>query len=186
MGPKLILTKPLATGALRNILHNYVLGLVFIGFSDELKWPEIGASVFTAESPPLRVDIPLAPLLGGISSLTKERPIAVREFLGMLRRASIAESHELLLAYCEHTTQFPKYKALTWFQFARIVRNAVSHKQGGIVEWPKDLKKAGVLEVKWRHRTIRPSDDATELQMPDAEGLQLIGDMMEFLEAGLT
>lgn len=98
----------------------------------------------------------------------------------------MAEAHELLLAYCEHTNQFPTYKALAWFQFARIVRNAASHKQGGIIGWPKDLKNAGVSEVTWRHRTIRESDDGSELQMPDAEALQLIGDMMDFLAKSLT
>jgi hypothetical protein len=37
------------------------------------------------------------------------------------------EAHELILLYCEETQQFPIYKAEPWFQFARVLRNVMSH-----------------------------------------------------------
>ncbi len=185
MSSNLIVTKKDAEGALRNALRNYVLGLVFISHSDELNWSVIGSATLTTNAPPLRVDCPLYPLLGEISSLKRDRPSVVREFCGMLRRASIGESHELMTEYCYKTGQQAKYKGVSWFQFARIARNTVSHRQGGILRWPDDLKKSQIREVSWRHRVIRDSDEGHEFQMPDAEVLQLIGDMLEFLERGL-
>ena len=182
----MINTKADADGAMRNALSNYVLGLVFITHCDDLNWATIGKTTLIAMSPSLKTECSLAPLLSGISSLKNERPIAVREFQGMLRRAAVGESHELLVAYCESTNQFTKYRSVPWFQFARIARNTVSHKQGGIVCWPDDLRKAGLKEVFWRHRVIRESDHGNEFQITDAEILQLFGDMLGFLERELT
>ena len=65
------------------------------------------------------------------------------------------ESYELILLYCHETKQFQVYKAEPWFQFARILRNVVSHKEGGTLrEWPKDLLANGITAVVWRNRTF--------------------------------
>ena len=65
-----------------------------------------------------------------------------RNYENSLLRTMMREAHELILLYCEETDQFATYKAEPWFQFARVMRNIISHKEGGTLrKWPDDLQK---------------------------------------------
>ncbi|HBR09734.1 TPA: hypothetical protein DD712_00520 [Candidatus Acetothermia bacterium] len=56
-----------------------------------------------------------------------DRDIAVKEFLTSQIRALIKESFELIKNYCYETKQVSKFKAEPWYQFARMIRNCLSH-----------------------------------------------------------
>jgi hypothetical protein len=110
-----------------------------------------------------------------------------RNYENSLLRALLRESHELILWYCEETHQFPAYRAEPWFQFARILRNVISHKEGGTLrEWPKDLTAKGITSVAWRGRTIDTTMLSHRLVFYPPEGLELVKDQVEFVTAKLS
>ena len=80
------------------------------------------------------------------------------------------------------TNQYSVYKAEPWFQFARIIRNVVSHKDGGILRtWPRDLTKTGVTQVSWQNRTLDVSMVGQEIAFTHHEALWLFQDQLEFV-----
>jgi hypothetical protein len=110
-----------------------------------------------------------------------------RNYENGLLRAMVRESHELILLYCEQTKQFPIYKAEPWFQFARILRNVVSHKEGGTLrEWPRDLRASGVTSVVWRNRTLDTTMLGTAFVFYPPEGLELLKDQIDFVASKLS
>ncbi|MHB8089391.1 MAG: hypothetical protein ACYDH2_14205, partial [Anaerolineaceae bacterium] len=117
----------------------------------------------------------------------QNRAIAIGELEKSLKRALVREGHELILLYCEESGQVAKYKMAPWFQFARIIRNIVSHKQGSILrEWPKDLIKQGVVTVSWRSRTLSTSMIERVISFTHQEALQLFADQFEFAQNQLS
>ncbi|MGD9110217.1 MAG: hypothetical protein PVG93_04705 [Phycisphaerales bacterium] len=56
-----------------------------------------------------------------------DRGIALNEFNKMLMRTTIKESFEHIKEYCQDTNQFPLLKSEQWYEFARIIRNFLSH-----------------------------------------------------------
>lgn len=56
-----------------------------------------------------------------------DREIALNEFNKMLMRTTIKESFEHIKEYCQDTNQFPLLKSEPWYEFARIIRNFLSH-----------------------------------------------------------
>ncbi len=110
-----------------------------------------------------------------------------RNYENSLLRTLMRETHELILLYCEETQQSSVYKAEPWFQFARVLRNVISHKEGGTLRvWPRDLLERGVTSVTWRAKTF----DTTMLNQPlvfyPTDGLELVKDQIEFAEARLS
>jgi hypothetical protein len=57
----------------------------------------------------------------------KDREIVLREFGKMLMRTLIKESFEHIKDYCEKTDQYIPFKAQSWYEFARMIRNFLSH-----------------------------------------------------------
>jgi hypothetical protein len=99
----------------------------------------------------------------------------------------VRESHELILLYCHETKQFQVYKAEPWFQFARILRNIISHKEGGTLrEWPKDLLRKGITSVAWHNRTFDTTMLGTGLTFYPPEGLELLKDQIDFVASKLS
>ena len=133
-------TKTELLGALHNILNNFVLGTVASSIVPDSEWQKCAnrkASFQALDGSFLHVD--LAPLVQNLLN-PPDRKILIEEYQKALKRSLLSEGHEVILAYCEATKQFPLYKAELWFQFARVIRNVVSHKDGGILRrWPDDL-----------------------------------------------
>ena len=72
------------------------------------------------------------------------------------RRDLIASTHELIVEYCLATAQTHVYAAQPWYQFVRVLRNAVVHYRGEYVSrWPDALRRRGVAELRWRHLVLR-------------------------------
>ena len=57
----------------------------------------------------------------------RDQQLAMREFLKMLMRTLIKESFEHIKDYCTRTEQFGSLKSQSWYEFARIIRNFLSH-----------------------------------------------------------
>jgi len=57
----------------------------------------------------------------------------------LLKHTLVRTTHEVIYMYCEETSQFATCRAEPWFQYARIVGNTLSHKDGAVLHrWPDD------------------------------------------------
>jgi hypothetical protein len=65
-----------------------------------------------------------------VAKLLKDKndgKIVLAEFNKMLMRTTIKESFEHIKEYCQNTNQYPLFKKQPWYEFARIIRNFLSH-----------------------------------------------------------
>jgi len=65
-----------------------------------------------------------------VAELLKKKPehgVVLSEFNKMLMRTIIIESFEHIKEYCQNTSQYPLLKNQKWYEFARIIRNFLSH-----------------------------------------------------------
>jgi hypothetical protein len=181
------MTKTELLNALGNILTNNIYGLVLTRLVPDERWNTISPTVATFRGPQgdlIHIDI--APLCKNMVHPASKKNVT-EEFENCLKRASVREGHEVILLYCEETNQFQLYKSQTWFQFARIIRNVVSHKQAGVLrEWPNDLLKKGITQVTWRSRVLDASMVGTDVEFTIQEALQLLNDQIEFVRNTLA
>jgi len=91
----------------------------------------------------------------------KDREIAMREFLTSQIRALIKESFELIKDYCDDTGQSTVLKAEPWYQFARMIRNCLSHN----FKFEFNKYDKGLLPVSWGARTIETAMDGKHLKL---------------------
>jgi hypothetical protein len=113
------------------------------------------------------------------------RPALARELAKGGRRDLVASTHELITEYCLATGQLPVYMAQPWYQFARLLRNAVVHYRGEYVSrWPEALRRQGITELRWRHLVLR--DHIGEVvPLADADAVALWAEQRAFAEHGL-
>lgn len=90
-----------------------------------------------------------------------DRDIAVKEFLKSQIRALIKESFELIKDYCADTGQTGALEAEPWFQFARMIRNCLSHN----FKFEFNPHDKSLLPVSWGPRTIEIGMDGTHLEL---------------------
>lgn len=90
-----------------------------------------------------------------------DRDIAFKEFLTSQIRALIKESFELIKNYSDETKQDSKFKAEAWYQFARMIRNCLSHNFK--FEFNKYDKR--ILPVSLKSRTIDATMDGKHLEL---------------------
>jgi len=96
-------------------------------------------------------------------------------------RALIKESFELIKDYCDVTNQSSSFRAETWHQFARMIRNCLSHNFR--FEFNNHDKK--LLPVLWKNRTIDSSMDGQQLQLNFfgyVETWELFSEYQDFVE----
>lgn len=172
---------------LENIINNIVFGLLLTRIVRPEAWTTVNppiASFKGSQGDLLRLDI--APMCSRMSDSDYKKAVT-EEFENCLKRATVREGHEILLLYCEQTNQFGIYKSQPWFQFARIIRNVVSHKDAGVLrKWPCDLKDAGILQVSWRHRALDESMVGSAVPFTLYDALLLLKDQIQFARTGLT
>jgi len=144
-------------GQLENAKNNYILGLAAISlFSNERVYPILEEShckfgTYTIEFKQVK----------NLLMKPTDRDIAVKEFLTSQIRALIKESFELIKSYCDETKQDSKFKAEPWYQFARMIRNCLSHNFK--FKFNKDHKR--LLPVSWKARTIDAAMDGKDLEL---------------------
>jgi hypothetical protein len=151
------MTKKELMSQLENAKNNYILGLASISlFSNEKVYPVLDEShakfgIYTVEFKQVK-NLLIKPA---------DRQVAVKEFLTSQIRALIKESFELIKNYCDETNQDSKFKAKSWYQFARIIRNCLSH------NFKFEFRKydTALLPVTWKSRTINASMDGKHLEL---------------------
>ncbi len=80
----------------------------------------------------------------------RDHTIALKEFLKMLMRTLIKESFEHIKDYCQDTGQYAALKTEPWYEFARLIRNFLSHNCR--FEFNKYDKER--LPITWKDKTI--------------------------------
>jgi len=152
-----MITKIELISQLENAKNNFILGLAAISlFSDEKSMPILEKShatfgTYTVEFKQVK----------NMLSIPSERDIAVKEFLTSQIRALIKESFELIKDYCDDTKQSTAFKTEIWYQFARMIRNCLSHNfRFRFNNYDKTL-----LPVSWKNRTIEASMDGQHLKL---------------------
>jgi hypothetical protein len=178
------MTKDEILGAMHNALNNFVLGNVYAKIVPDTAWTGI-REAFRFVGPNRSLDVPLEPLADNMTT-PRDKAIMVEEFCKSLRRSLMRDGHELIDWYCNETHQYAKYQAVPWWNFARIMRNVVSHKlHGRLNEWPGSLLKKGILRVEWRDRFLESSMVGQDIQFSNQEALELFRDQMDFVRTGL-
>ena len=129
---------------LKNAKNNYILGLAAISlFSNEKVYPVLEVSrakfgTYTVEFKKVK-NLLINPV---------HRQIALKEFLKSQIRALIKESFELVKNYCDETNQDSKLKTAPWYQFARIIRNCLSHNfKFGFGEYGHNTQKVLLVKI---------------------------------------
>ncbi len=113
-----------------------------------------------------------------------DRSIAIKEFLNMLLRSLIKESFELIKEYCEESAQSRLFKTEPWFQFARIIRNCLSHN----FKFEFNAYDRRLLPVTWKARTITLQMDGQHLELGFfgyVEAWELFQEFQEFVDNSL-
>jgi hypothetical protein len=108
----------------------------------------------------------------------RERQILLNNLSLTLKHTLVRDSFEIVKTYAEDSGQDQKFKAWPPYNFARFIRNTLSHRDGGVLHrWtPANLSVA-----TWRHRRLTPSDVGTPLALEPAEYVQLQDDLYHFL-----
>jgi hypothetical protein len=182
------LTKDELLNGLNNVLNNFLYGFVCPNLIPTEVWKDASNKIVVFAGRDRDVEVNLGPLTRhAFNADYSPREGFKRNYENSLLRALLRESHELILWYCEETNQFPAYKAEPWFQFARILRNVISHKEGGTLRaWPKDLTAKGITSVTWHGRTIDTTMLSHRFVFYPPEGLELVKDQVEFVTAKLS
>ncbi len=181
-------TKDELLNGLNIVLNNFLYGFVCPKLVPAERWKEASLKTAVFQSHEGEIQIQLGPLVRrAFDADYTAREGFKRNYENSLLRTLMREAHELILLYCEETKQSPAYKAEPWFQFARVLRNVMSHKEGGTLrEWPKDLLAKGITSVTWRGRMFDTTMLGQRLVFYPPEGLELVRDQIEFVTAKLS
>ena len=140
------MTKDEIQSQLTNAKNNYVLGLAAISlFASSEAYPILNKS--QANFGQYNVDFSQ---VVSLLQMQENQDIAIPEFLKSQIRALIKESFEIIKDYCVETGQDKKLYSEPWFQFARIIRNCLSH---NFKFKFKDYDRR-FLPVTWKTKTI--------------------------------
>jgi hypothetical protein len=174
-------TKAELLSQLENAKNNYILGLAALSlFATPQVYPILEQQ--SATFGPYTVQFRhVAGLLANIA----DRDIAVKEFLLMLVRALIKEPFELVKDHSAKTGQNAALKAESWYQFGRMIRNALSH--NFTFEFNKYDK--GLLPESWRTRTLTVAMDQQPLALSFfgyVEAWELFQEFADFARNRLT
>ncbi len=114
-----------------------------------------------------------------------DRNIACKEFINMGLRILIKETFELIKDYSRETQQKQIFESQQWFQFARIIRNCLSHN----FKFQFNNHDKSLLPISWKNRTIDISLANTHLQLSFfgyVEAWELFDEMNLFVKNALN
>ncbi|MHA1703926.1 MAG: hypothetical protein ACTSWK_16855 [Promethearchaeota archaeon] len=142
---------------LENAKNNFILVLASVSlFSNDKSLGELGKSNCSFGTYSLSFK-----QVENMMRNLKSKEIACNEFLKMGVRALIKESFELIKDYLKNTNQLDKFTKQDWYQFARILRNCLSHEcKFRFNDYDKSL-----LPVGWKNKIINLDLDDTFLQL---------------------
>ena len=151
------MTKKELISQVENAKNNYILGLAAISlFSNKKVYPILEEShakfgTYTVEFKQIK----------NLLMKTENQDIAIKEFLTSQIRALIKESFELIKNYCNETNQVSTFKAEPWYQFARMIRNCLSHN----FRFEFNKYDNSLLPVSWKNRTIDSTMNDKHLEL---------------------
>lgn len=103
----------------------------------------------------------------------------------MLLRAIIKEPFELIKDYCDKTGRAGQFKTESWYQFARIIRNCLSHN----FRFEFNPYDKSLLPVTWKSRIITLVMDGLPLSLSFfgyVEAWELFIEFYDFADKRLT
>jgi hypothetical protein len=177
-------TKEELVHVLAGIRHAVVYGLIAdkeversSGISDTIDGAHYGFEM--PDGPPATVDLSM---LAALLRSPHQAAILRGSFAHLLFGAFVRTSYEVVFHYCKQTGQVSRFYAAPFVQFARVVRNMLSHFDGAeLTQWPKDLKKGGITSVTWNGRTISETDIGKTLILTPGEMYRLHIDIATFV-----
>ena len=171
------MTKDELLSQLENAKNNYILGLAARAlFASEESYPilersscNFGTYTFTFAQ------------VAGLLRVPKDRDPALNEFIKMLIRALVKESFEIIKNYCDASSQSSSFTGQPWYQFARMMRNCLSH------NFRFEFRKydMSLLPVKWKDCNLTSAMDGTYLELSTfgyGEAWELFTEMKSFAE----
>ena len=115
-------------------------------------------------------------------ALLEDRPRILRGFLKVSIRSAVRESYEVLKSYCKNTDQYrDAMKAQAWFDFYRLLRDALSHD----AIWRFDPRDKRKLPITWNGFTITSDLDGTPLTFEELD-LEVIFSLLRDAERFLA
>ena len=106
-----------------------------------------------------------------------DRRVLERNLNLLMKQDLVRTAYEHIAHYCEERGCFDRMKAQSWWMFARIIRNTISHKTGAqLHRWPKDAPDS----VTWRGHTISKSDLGADIAFEADEAWHLFDEMAAF------
>lgn len=151
--------------------------------------PDLGAFdtrviITDPEHPELNFEVPPLPTVFApfLLSGPEKRRVFEDEWQTTERKRLVQITHEIVAEYAADTHQTRTFEAAPFFDFARIMRNSVAHRRGGIfLGWPKALRDRGITELTWRHRRIDESMAGKLLTFSGVDAFMLWEDHFFFL-----
>jgi len=160
---------------LENAKNNYILGLAACSlFTNEKSYSILEES--HCEFSGYRIDF------HQVSNMLKtahDKDVACKEFVKMSLRALIKEAFELVRTYCKDTSQIDVLRRQAWYQFARLIRNCLSHN----FQFVFKNSDRQLLPVAWRGKEIKRDMENTFLELSFfgyKETWELFRDMNDF------
>jgi len=150
-------TKEELISQLYNSKNNFILGLASLAL---LADPDAQNLLKEKSADLSGYSVPfdqVATLLGSAC----DRQIALEEFAKSVLRCLVKEGHELVTHYCKREDLYSDLSAHPWWQFSRLIRNALSHNFCFRLN-DKDLR---LLPVSWQGKTLDPSVDGQPLML---------------------
>lgn len=142
---------------LQNAKNNCILSLAAVSlFADEMSFTRLRGK--TGELGNYHVSFDQ---VASLLEQKTDREIALKEFAKMSLRALIKESFELLRDYCKSSGQNNSLKTQSWYQFARLIRNCLSHN----FKFEFNGYDRNLLPVTWDQRSITISMEGTYLDL---------------------
>jgi hypothetical protein len=176
-----MVTKEELLSQMTNAKNNYILGLAAISlFASPEAYPILDKN--QAQFGQYSVTFNQ---VANLLRTPADRDIAVKEFLTSQIRALIKESFELIKDYCDETSQNEAFKAESWYQFGRMIRNCLSHN----FKFAFNNYDKGLLPVTWKSRTIAAAVDGTHLKLDFfgyVETWELFGEYQDLVAQHLT
>jgi hypothetical protein len=95
----------------------------------------------------------------------------------LMKQDLVRTAYEHVAHYCEEHQCFALMKAQSWWMFARVVRNTISHKTGArLYRWPADAPAT----VTWRGHTISKMDVGKDILFDADEAFYLFDEIVDF------
>jgi hypothetical protein len=126
--------------------------------------------------PPYVLDLNV---LADLVTQTDARKTMCMNFNLLMKQDMVRTTYEHIAHYCEEHKCFDEMKKQPWWNFARVIRNTISHKNGArLHRWPDNAPDSAT----WRGHTISKSELGKDIVFEPDEAFRLCDEMRTFAE----